>query len=72
MGVQTQKTSLRPAAFIAPPNFGKLCLTRNGLQATGPLKIKTERDSVVTMSIASHGFSKEDKKYLRNENLYLT
>ena len=44
----------------------------NEVKAVEPLTPKLERNSVVTMSIASHGLSKEDTKFLRNENLYLS
>ena len=72
MGGQTQKSTQPPTAFIAAPKFARLPFMGNQLKTVVPLSPKLERNQVVTMSIASHGLSKEDTKYLRNENVYLS
>ena len=72
MGGQTQKSTQPPTAFISTPRLGKLPFMRNEVKTVVPLNPKLERNSVVTMSIASHGLSKEDTKFLRNENAYLS
>ena len=72
MGGQTQKSTQPPLAFIGTPRFVRLPFMGNEVKAVEPLTPKLERNSVVTMSIASHGLSKEDTKFLRNENLYLS